>query len=59
MNARKTYVAPELELFEVRSEERFTAAGCEWTSPSFGYSSPCEIPEGIWTGFDGNSGGSF
>lgn len=57
MNARKTYVAPELELFEVRSEERFTASGCRYLKAwdEIG----CPGTEGTWVDFDANSGGSL
>lgn len=57
MNARKTYVAPELELFEVRSEERFTSAGCKWVDADNNWGDSCTT--GDWYLDEANTGGSF
>lgn len=57
MNARKTYAAPELELFEVRSEERFTASGCTFEEHWMSGTETCD-GSNKWN-FDANAGGSL
>ena len=54
MANKKSYVSPELELFNVKAEEQIAAAGCTWVSMNFGEASGCSITEGFFGNFDGS-----
>lgn len=63
MNNKSVYVAPDMELFSVRAEERFTAATCEvrknFDSTWEGSSSECSIWQGYYTDNNEAAGGSL
>lgn len=59
MANKKSYVSPELELFNVKAEERIAAAGCTWVSMNFGEVSGCSITEGFYGNFNEGAATSF
>lgn len=59
MANKKSYVSPELELFNVKAEERIAAAGCTWVSMTFMGESGCSITEGFYRNFNEGTATSF